>query len=94
MEPIIPNFCIINYWLDLVGGIPTPLKKYESQMRVTNIVLNRTTGAPLRPGPPSNPPGFWPGAPCNGGRMDLDCLYLVVNPEAIRGGLFSPIELD
>ena len=26
VEPIIPNFCIINYWLDLVGGIPTPLK--------------------------------------------------------------------
>ena len=56
-----------------------PSEKYESQMRVTNIVSNRTTGA-LFNGPPSNPPGFWPGAPCNGvpavGHLQLEMFFL------------------
>ena len=42
-----------------------PSEKYESQMRVTNIVSNRTTSAPLQRSSVESP-GFWPGAPCNG----------------------------
>ena len=68
VEPIIPNFCIINYWLDLVGGIPTPLKNMKVKWG-SPTSFRTEQQVPLFNGPPSNPPGFWPGHLAMGFRL-------------------------